>query len=168
MTPDDLTCGQPVNKYKVIIAWQISFFVQTPYLHTFVDFELYNPLNSKINYIQNLTMTTTSKMMTTTTQTTTMPKIINLCSIKCDTLLELQDQRDLESDDDNDKFLKTTQMTMTMTTSTMTKIINLCSIKFDTLLESQYQGNFESDNDDDDNNNKNDKNHKSLQYQEQS
>ena len=41
-------------------------------------------------------------MMTTT-------KIINLCSIKCDTSLESQDQRDLESedgdnndDDDND------------------------------------------------------------------
>ena len=37
--------------------------------------------------------------MTTTTTTTT--KIINLYSIKCDTLLESQDQGDLESDDDD-------------------------------------------------------------------
>ena len=34
--------------------------------------------------------------------TTTMPKIINLHSIKCYTLLESQDQRDLESEDDDD------------------------------------------------------------------
>ena len=34
--------------------------------------------------------------------TTTMTKIINLCSIKCDTSLELQDQIDLVSEDDND------------------------------------------------------------------
>ena len=30
-----------------------------------------------------------------------MTKIINLCSIKCDTSLESQDRRDLESDNDN-------------------------------------------------------------------
>ena len=31
-----------------------------------------------------------------------MTKIINLCSIKCDTSFELQDWRDLESEDDDD------------------------------------------------------------------
>ena len=36
-----------------------------------------------------------------TTTTTIMTKIINLCSIKCDTWLESQDQRDLKSDNDN-------------------------------------------------------------------
>ena len=30
-----------------------------------------------------------------------MRKIINLCSMKCDTSLESQDQTDLESDDDD-------------------------------------------------------------------
>ena len=38
---------------------------------------------------------------TITTNTTTTSKIINHCSIKCDTLLESQDQGDLESDDDD-------------------------------------------------------------------
>ena len=38
----------------------------------------------------------------TMTTTTTTTKIINLCSIKCDTLLESQDQGDLESNDDDD------------------------------------------------------------------
>ena len=38
-------------------------------------------------------------MMTTTT--TTMTKIINFCSKKCDTSLESQDCGDLESDVDN-------------------------------------------------------------------
>ena len=32
---------------------------------------------------------------------TTTTKMINLCSIKCDTSLESQDQGDLESDDDD-------------------------------------------------------------------
>jgi len=41
-------------------------------------------------------------MMIMTTRTTTMTKIIILCSIKFHTLLELQDQRDLESEDDDD------------------------------------------------------------------
>ena len=34
--------------------------------------------------------------------TTTITKIINLCSIKCDTLLKSQDNGELEYDDDDD------------------------------------------------------------------
>ena len=85
------------------------------------------------------------------TTTTTMTKIINLCSIKCDTIT----------------------MIMMTTTTAMTIIINLCSIKCDTSLESQYQRDLKSDDDkididdnddeiDDNNNNNNDKNQKSL------
>ena len=43
-------------------------------------------------------MPMTMMMMITTTTT----KIINLCSIKCDTSLESQDRGDLESNDDDD------------------------------------------------------------------
>ena len=51
--------------------------------------------------IWNLTMTTTTTITINTTTTTTT-KIINFCSIKCDTLLESQDRGDLESNDDDD------------------------------------------------------------------
>ena len=97
--------------------------------------------------------------MTMMTTTTTMTKIINLCSTKCDTSLESQNQRDLESDDDgddndnnnNDKIHKSYivssaiprwnhkikeiwNLMMMTTMTTMTKIINLCSIKCDEYL----------------------------------
>ena len=45
-------------------------------------------------------MMTTKMMMMMMTTTSTMTKIINLCGIKCDTLLESQDQLDLESKND--------------------------------------------------------------------
>jgi hypothetical protein len=48
--------------------------------------------------MMTMTMTTTITINTTTTTT----KIINFCSIKCDTLLESQDRGDLESNDDDD------------------------------------------------------------------
>ena len=48
-----------------------------------------------------MTMTTTPTMMTTTTSPATMTKIINLCTIKCDTSLKSQDWRNLESKDDD-------------------------------------------------------------------
>ena len=65
------------------------------------------------------------------TSTTTMTKIINLCSINCDTSLESQDQKDLESDygDNNDK-----------------NHIPFFSIKCDTSLELQDGRHLESDN----------------------
>ena len=46
-------------------------------------------------------MTISTMMMTIAITTTRMTKIINLCSIKCDTSLESQVRRDLESEDDN-------------------------------------------------------------------
>ena len=46
-------------------------------------------------------MTISTMMMTIAITTTTMTKIINLCSIKCDTSLESQDRGDLEFDDDD-------------------------------------------------------------------
>ena len=49
-----------------------------------------------------MTMTSTM-MMTTTTTPITMTKIINICSIKSDTSLESENQRDLKSDDDDDE-----------------------------------------------------------------
>ena len=46
-------------------------------------------------------MTISTMMMTIAITITTMTKIINLCRIKCDSSLESQDKKNLESDDDN-------------------------------------------------------------------